>query len=138
MVVMKYTAGWKYKTEEDIEVTVPEMGLVSAEHTLYILLLSRELRISKSYAWNGASFVLFKWFGTPESWMVPSLIHDALYQLMRESKLTPTYRRTVDGIFYRLLRERGVSWVVAIVAYWAVRLGGNYAMRHGARVREVM
>jgi hypothetical protein len=50
---------------------------------------------------------------------------------MRENQLAMSYRDEVDAIFYTLLRERGVSCLVAKVAYYAVRLGGNYAIRRG-------
>ena len=133
---MKYSSGWKYKTEEAEQIAVPEIS-ESCDHE-FIVLGNGEISVDSQYAWNGASFILFYWFGTPKKWMVPSLIHDALYQLMRESKLGGSYRKTVDGIFYRLLRERGVSWPVATVAYYCVRIGGNYAMRHGAKVKEVI
>jgi hypothetical protein len=93
--------------------------------------------ISTHYAWDGASFILFKWFGTPDAFKKPSLIHDALYQAMREGVLPVEYRRDADALFYTMLRERGVSWIVATVAYYAVRIGGDYAMRHGAGERYV-
>jgi hypothetical protein len=134
---MKYSDGWKYKTEAQERADVPELAKLTLQ-TGYVDLCDGVLTVESEYPWDGASFILFYWFGTPKKWMVPSLIHDALYQLMRESKLESSYRKTVDGIFYRLLRERGVSWPVAKAAYYCVRVGGNYAMRHGARVKDVV
>ena len=81
---------------------------------------------------------LRRWFGTPRAWILPSLVHDALYQALREGKLGRQHRDAIDGLFYRQLRGRGVSWLVATVAYWCVRVGGNFAVRKTNPVREAV
>lgn len=155
---MKYSDGWKYKTEAVEVAEVPEFSpnLEAMDGQAMVHLLHMRLTIANQYPWNGASFILFQWFGTPDTWKTPSLIHDALYQLMRESQLPASERKTIDGIFYRLLMARcpgfdlcggcqqwwGVLvrpfWMVqCLIAYYCVRIGGNYAMRHGAKVKEV-
>jgi hypothetical protein len=90
------------------------------------------------YAWDGASFLPFLWFGTPSAWLTPSLVHDALYQLIREGLLAREHRAAVDGLFRDLLIERGVWRVVAWAAYYAVRVFGNFAVRKTNPVREVV
>ena len=136
---MKYKCGYKYQTQEDVVVPLPELSqTLTASSGIWVSLKNKEIRLTAGYAWDGASFILFLWFGTPELWKTPSLIHDGLYQLMRESKLPLTNRKTADGIFYRLLRERGVWWINARLAYLAVRIGGNYCARHGAPIKEAV
>jgi hypothetical protein len=90
------------------------------------------------YAWDGASFLPFLWFGTPSAWLTPSLVHDALYQLIREGLLAREHRAAVDGLFRDLLIQRGVWRIVAWVAYYAVRVFGNFAVRKTNPVREVV
>ena len=52
-----------------------------------------------------------------------SLIHDALYQLMREKHLDHrTYRPVADKILQRLCREDGMSRLRAWWVYQGVRL----------------
>lgn len=133
---MLVTKGWKYKNESMVVESVKELCELMVVFP-FIALQNGFITILSQYAWNGASFFLFSWFGTPNSWLIPSLIHDALYQLMREGKLDAKYRPVVDAIFYRLLRERGVWYPIARLAYYAVRIGGNYAMRHGPKAWEV-
>lgn len=133
---MLVTKGWKYKNESLEIQPVSELAFVMAVLP-FVSLRNGFITIKEQYAWNGASFFLFTWFGTPDSWLIPSLIHDALYQLMREGKLDAKHRQVVDAIFYRLLRERGVWYLIACLAHYAVRIGGNYAMRHGPKAWEV-
>lgn len=134
---MKYKCGYKYITGGIESIKVPEITSVSSiEIQGFVKFENGELSVANGYAWNGASFILFSWFGTPSAWMTPSLFHDALYQLGREGKIKLVWRKVFDGIFYRLLRERGVSWPIAKFAYYCVRIGGNYCLRHGAKLQE--
>lgn len=140
---MTYKSGYRYVTQ-DISyhalsfATLPFwMGSI-LEITNVAKTNEYRLRISRNYAWDGASFTLFKWFGTPDSWLTPSLVHDALYQAMREGFLQLTYRERVDRLFRSMLIERGVWRALAWAAYYAVRVFGNFAVRKTNPVREVV
>lgn len=94
------------------------------------------LTISRGYRWNGASGPTID---TPNS-IYPSLIHDALYQALREKLLTkkewyiPVHesilivqdylQERADRIFLRLLKEYGMWWPRRRVWYRAVRWQG--------------
>lgn len=106
--------------------------------TQYVGISQGILVIAARYAWDGASFMPYKWFGTPKAWLTPSLMHDALYQLFREGLLDRQYREAADRLFLEMLIERGVWRIVAWVAYWAVRVFGNFAVRKVNPVREVI
>ena len=57
-----------------------------------------------------------------------SLVHDALYQLMREGLLkTRTHRKEADLIFKRICIEDGVSNLRASAYYKALRKFGKPA-----------
>lgn len=135
---MRFKGGYRYVTTSPAEQALgPWAEGLSFNLQEFVILQNQVLRISAHYAWDGASFFLFKWFGTPGPFKVPSLFHDGLYQGLREGKLAHAYRDEVDLLFYDMLVARGVWRWVAAVAYYAVRIFGNYAMRHGAREREV-
>ena len=72
--------------------------------------------------------------------MRPSLVHDALYQLMRsgDGALDRSYRRAVDRLMLTLLREEGMNPLRAWWSYAAVRLfGGPRARRAETKVLKV-
>lgn len=137
---MKYKAGYKYKLDGTMMIypspIIPPDGESRSVDKWISLSSDKVLSICDGYAWDGASFILFKWFGTPKKWIRPSLAHDALYQLAREGQLPLSMRKQFDRVFYLLLRENKLSWIVAKVAYYAVRVGGNYALRHGTKTQE--
>ena len=60
--------------------------------------------------------------------MRASLVHDALYQLMRNNDLkTRTYRKAADQEFKRLCLEDGVSKYWAYIYYKGLRKFGKPA-----------
>ena len=55
-----------------------------------------------------------------------SLIHDALYQLMRERYLDKEkYREPADRLLQSICKEDGMSSLRAWLVYLGVRLGGD-------------
>ena len=60
--------------------------------------------------------------------MRASLVHDALYQLMRNKELNArTHRKTADGLFRDICKDDGVSSFRADVYYRALRKFGKPA-----------
>ena len=60
--------------------------------------------------------------------MRASLVHDALYQLMRNGELSSrTYRKTADQLFKDVCKEDGVSALRASAYYKALRKYGKPA-----------
>jgi len=53
-----------------------------------------------------------------------SLVHDALYQLMREGALPIVYREEADRLLRRICIEDGMSRLRAAWVLRGVRLGG--------------
>lgn len=130
---MKYKSGYRYKLEEAYSQIVPFTITAPRQVGGWVSLAVNSLSIASGYAWDGASTGL-PW--TPKKWLRPSLVHDALYQLIREGQLPMERRKDADEAFYQLLRENGVNVVVATLAYWAVRLFGNYCLRKGLTTKE--
>lgn len=135
---MKYKEGYWYRTEEVTECRIPFDCPEFSTDGVWVLKWGNLLITQPKYSWDGASFILFKWFGTPDKWKTPSLFHDAFYQAIRDGKLGREYRHEIDRFFQAQLRERGVSWVVSEIAFWCVRIGGNFALRKTNPIREVV
>lgn len=134
---MKYKSGYRYVSQEAVMVNVGP-DLHAPLQAPFASIAAESLCVMAKYAWDGASFTPFKWIGTPKAWLTPSLVHDALYQLFREGLLDRQYREAADRLFREMLIERGVWWIVAWGAYYAVRVFGNFAVRKTNPVREVI
>lgn len=81
-----------------------------------------KITICKSYAWDGPSGPTID---TP-NFMRGSLVHDALYQLMRQGKLCPDkYRDKADRLLQKMCKEDGMSKIRAWWVYQGVRFGGG-------------
>lgn len=79
------------------------------------------LAIRKHYAWDGACGPVVK----TQANIKASLVHDALYQLMREGRLDHLiYRDWANQLFINMCRQGGVWDCVAGAYYRALRLFG--------------
>ncbi len=134
---MKYKSGYRYVSQETVLVNVGP-ALHAPVSSAFASIAAEKLCVMAKYAWDGASFTPFKWLGTPKAWLTPSLVHDALYQLIRDGLMDRQYREAADRLFRDMLIERGVWRWVAWVAYYAVRVGGNFAVRQTNPIREVV
>ena len=83
------------------------------------------LTTKKGYAWDGPSGLSFD----TKNFMRGSLVHDALYQLMRESLLPLAFKGLADLELHRLCRADGMSTLRAWYVYQAVNLFGMSSAR---------
>lgn len=135
--MLPYKEGYRYQTQAFFYFMLSEIFRGVDITAPYARLFGGQLNIMERYAWDGASFFLFTWFGTPKAWLLASLIHDVLYQLMQDGLLDLSYRKHADTLFYHILRAHGVNVVFAYLAYLAVKFCGNYFARHGKRTYEL-
>jgi len=100
---IKYKDGFKYQLAEDYTV---QTGIKGTQTITYWLQLERDglLTIRKGYAWDGPSGPTFD---TPDS-LRGSLVHDALYQLMRLGLLGQEWRDRADDLFQEICEEDGM------------------------------
>ncbi len=122
MKCMVYKGGYKYQLKQAYRVQIgirPNPPIV----TEYIQLDSAgNLQLREGYAWDGPSGPTIDTL----DFMRGSLVHDALYQLMRDNKLDhDTYRETADRILQSICREDGMSALRAWWVYQGVRLFGK-------------
>ncbi|WP_373079952.1 DUF1353 domain-containing protein [Zhongshania sp.] len=80
------------------------------------------LFVKSGYAWDGPSGPVPD---TDEN-MRASLVHDALYQLMRHDFISArTHRKPADKLFKKMCKEDGVSNLAASTYYKALRKFGK-------------
>lgn len=83
-----------------------------------------KLTVVAGYAWDGPSGPVID---TKEN-MRASLIHDALYQLMRHEKLNAkSHKDKADKLFKKICIEDGVPKLTAHIFYLGLKLGGKPA-----------
>ncbi|MDV6236226.1 hypothetical protein CH379_011385 [Leptospira ellisii] len=80
------------------------------------------LRIEAGYAWDGPSGPTYD----TKNFMRGSLVHDALYQLMREKKLDfKSYRKKADLVLKKICLQDGMNSFRASYVYNFVRWFGE-------------
>ncbi len=121
---IRYRSDYKYQLAEGYEVKTLIRPKAAISTDYIDLDIAGNLLIKKSYAWDGPSGPVKD---TSEN-MRASLVHDALYQLMRIKELnTRTYRKTADIQFMVICKEDGVSSRTANLWYRGLRRFGKPA-----------
>ena len=127
-----YRAGYKYQLENayihQLSYVFPDVAYEYETDYLW-LGLDKKLIVKKGYAWDGPSGPTID----TKNFMRGSLVHDALYQLMRLGYLDKNICRILaDQELYRICSEDEMSWVRTRMMYYSLRVFGNPAARHNA------
>ena len=110
--------GYKYDVQQVYRHSVPKLKRINF-HSMYLSLQDGVLTISVGYAWDGPSGPTFD----TKDFMRGSLVHDALYQLMREGAISRAlYRKYADQLLREICLEDGMSKFRAWYVYKAVRM----------------
>lgn len=119
--MIRYRDGYKYWLAEACQIFV-EIHPIEDVVTEW-LLLNKEgfLSIMRGYAWDGPSGPM----PDTKDAMRGSLVHDALYQLIREGHLDGRYRDVADKKLREICLEDGMSHPTAELLYQAVHIFGN-------------
>lgn len=121
MTKIKYRDGYKYQLAEGYLLVTSIRPHERIDTDFIILDLDGNLMIRAGYAWDGPSGPTID----SKNFMRGSLVHDALYQLMREKHLDLGFRETADDLLRKLCRQDGMSWIRAWWVYQGVRFGGE-------------
>ena len=124
MEYITYRKGYKYQLYEDYTVDTDIKPPILAASDYIELTTEGRLTIKKGYAWDGPSGPTFD---TP-SFMRGALVHDALYQLMREGKLDKKYRIPADQLLKKMCEDDGMGWFRVKYVYWAVSKLAGFAI----------
>jgi hypothetical protein len=100
---IKYTSGYKYQLAEDYSIQTTITGY-DIDIDFIKLTPAGMLTIKKGYAWDGASGPTID---TPSTFR-GSLVHDALYQLMREDLIGQHNRIIADCYLRDICIEDGM------------------------------
>ena len=114
---------WKYALTEDFtyECKTGYSGLLKS---IYYRIDERGMTVRAGYVWDGVSGPTLFTVNSIE----PSLIHDVLYQAIREKQIPRKLRRRADKIFREALMQYGMSFGRRWAWYWAVRIFGRNAV----------
>lgn len=115
---------FKYRLEHDYDIKLPDRFHHVGVVTPYIELFGTNLRIKKGYRWDGPSGPTID---TP-SFMRGSLVHDVLYQLIREGYLSKDLRKYADRLLLKHCREDGMGKIYSWIVFRAVRWFGASAI----------
>lgn len=126
MKYIRYTEGYKYQLEEVYQHQTGIIPLQPGGNRFVGIDGAGRLTLAAGYAWDGASGPAID---TP-TFMRGSLVHDALYQLMRLGVISKdTGRRPADMLLRQIVREDGMWVVRAWWVYHAVRIFGGHYLR---------
>ena len=107
--------GYKYELLTDVMYPVLAGVFIESD---YINLVNGILTVKKHYCWDGPSGPTFD----TKTFMRGSLIHDALYQLIREGLLDKKYRDYADKLLRVICLDDGMSKFRAWYVYHSVRM----------------
>ena len=123
---------YKYQLMKDYPINIDIKGK-SIPKGFITLTTKGKLTIKNRYAWDGPSGPTFD----TKSFMRGSLVHDALYQLMRERSLDhKKHRKYADDLLWEICRKDGMSKLRAILVYKAVRKFGGKSARPPKKKRD--
>jgi hypothetical protein len=121
---IRYRSDYKYQLAESYAISISIKPKSDIKTEFIDLNTDGNLIVKKGYAWDGPSGPVKD---TKEN-MRASLVHDALYQLMRNDKLkSRTHRKAADQEFKDICKADGVSNLRASVYYKALRKFGKPA-----------
>lgn len=127
--MIRYKEGYKYVLAETYSV---KTDIVTNQVSILgddFIVLSGDgtLTIKKGYAWDGPSGPTID----TKNFMRGSLVHDALYQLMRENILDKSWFHKSNQELYKICMEDGMSWFRARYVKLGVDLFGHSAICPG-------
>lgn len=124
MECIAYKKGYKYQLTKRYTTKI-DLKPDNAINTDYIMLTKTgKLTLKKGYAWDGPSGPTIDTL----NFMRGSLVHDALYQLMREQHLdNGEHREQADRLLQKMCKQDGMFSARAWWVYKGLRFGGGPA-----------
>ncbi len=118
---------WKYRLYKTYKQKINIQGLnitLSSYGKVFGMIKKNMVTIKRGYAWDGPSGPTID----TKNFMRGSLIHDFLYQCIREGLLGKGYRKFADQLLRDMCREDGMSWFRASYIYLGVRFFAGFAV----------
>lgn len=128
-----YRSGYKYQLAADFGIQTQIKPKNDIDTPLISLSKKGFLTVKKDYAWDGTSGPVID---THEN-LRASLVHDAIYQLMRRGKVSyKKYRDKADRLFMKMCKQDGLSSMMARIFYEVLKRFG-LSSAHPDNVREI-
>jgi len=123
---------YKYQLMRNFEIQIDIKPSKRIELDFIILKTTGRLIIKRYYSWDGPSGPTFD----TSTFMRGSLVHDALYQLMREKYLEQVHRRYADQLLKEICLEDGMSAFRAWYVHRMVRKFGGGSAKPVSKSKE--
>ena len=117
IIYIKNGKKWKYRLTKPHGISLPDAFDNLIINCPFLIVVSGRLFIQKGYAWDGATC-----WPDFDSIMRGSLVHDALYQLIRLGYIDPIRRKDADKLLRQMCLEDGMMPFHAWLVYTGVRL----------------
>lgn len=130
---LAYKKGYKYQLQKTVRYMIDIKGYCIV--TEYIELFEDGvIVIKKGFAWDGASGPTIDTKNT----MLGSLVHDALYQLIRNEHLPLELRDKADREIQKICKEQGMSSIRAYLWYKGLKWFGEKAAKVKKKVHRIL
>jgi len=121
---IEYRSGYTYQLASDYSIKTNIKPKKEVDEKFIKLDKKCNLTVVEGYAWDGPSGPVVD---TKEN-MRASLVHDALYQIMRHKHLkAKEHKDKADKLFKKICIEDGVPPVTAKIYYLGLKMGGKPA-----------
>ena len=133
MAKIRYKCGYKYQLYTDYSIRVPIRPEIDIETTFISLGIDGLLTIRKGYAWDGPSGPAVD----TKTFMRGSLVHDALYELMRLKWLDAKVCKPIaDSAMRNICRQDGMWRARAWWVHKGVNWFGGRSTRRERKIHE--
>ena len=130
---LRYREGYKYQVCGDYQIQTRIKPPEFIRSDFLRLDTDGMLYIFNGYAWDGPSGPAID----TKNFMIGSLVHDGLTQLMAEGYLDPdVWREPIDKELIRLTKNDGMSAPRRAWVYAGVRFGGGPSAREPRQILE--
>lgn len=125
MIYYKKRRRYKYTLSATYQHQTKLKPVQAVETSFIILDTFGLLTIKKGYAWDGPSGPAID----TDNFMRSSIVHDALYQLMREKHIGQEHREYADRLLREICIQAGMLRIRAWWVYQCVRIFGASAAK---------
>ena len=129
MSCIAYKNGYKYQLCKEFSMDIPIKPSEDIDIEYVKLTRQGRLTVKKGYAWDGPSGPTFD----TRTFMRGSLVHDALYQLMRDGYLDKEFRAPADRLLKSMCKKDGMYWIRAWWVHLGVHFGAGFAVDPASR-----
>lgn len=120
---LRYKKGYKYQVHSAYTFYTGILGFPVSNEFL-VLATDGYLTIKSGYAWDGPSGPAVD----TSNFIRGSLVHDAIYQLIREGLIPITFKEVADLLLVDVCKEDGMSYIRRKWVYLAVKTFGARAI----------